>query len=52
MYINIRQVAKILGISETQVRRLIKKGKIKAVNIGLGSKRKDYRIKRIDIESL
>lgn len=52
MYVNIRTAAQELHVSETQVRRLIKAKKLKAVNVGMGTKRKSYRIKKEDISAL
>jgi excisionase family DNA binding protein len=52
MYVDIRNAAKKLDISETQVRRLIKRKKLKAINVSAGKKRKAYRIKETDLEEV
>ena len=52
MYIDVRTTARMLGISESSVRRLIKAKRLKAVNVGNGEKRKNYRIKKKDLESI
>ena len=41
-----------LKVSESQVRRLIKLNRLKAINVGTGTKRKDYRIREKDIENM
>ena len=52
MFVDIRNAALKLAISESQVRKLIKMKRLKAINVGLGEKRKDYRIKIIDLSEL
>lgn len=52
MYVDVRNAARRLNISESQVRRLIKRKKLKAINIGAGKKRKAYRIKATDLEEV
>lgn len=52
MYVDVRDAAKRLNVSESQVRRLIRRKKLRAINVGAGKKRKAYRIKKTDLEEV
>ncbi len=46
------ETAKLLKVSERQVRYLINSGRLKVVNLGLGGKRKSLRFRPEDVELL
>lgn len=52
MFVDVRGAAEMLAVSESQIRRLIKRKRLKAINVGLGKKRKDYRIKKTDLSEM
>lgn len=50
--LTIEQAAETLNVSERQVKRLIKSGRLKAVDLGSGKQRKLTRINPKDIEAM
>ena len=46
----ISSIAEKLSVSERTVRRLIRSGKLSAINVGLGSQRQDLRITESALE--
>ena len=46
----ISNIAEKLSVSERTVRRLIRSGKLSAINVGLGSQRQDLRITESALE--
>lgn len=51
-YLSVTQAAARLGISARQVARLIETGRLPALNVGTGQRRKDYRIAVADLDAL
>ena len=50
--LTVKESAKVLRTSPQSVRNMIKTGKLKATQIGTGSQRKAYTIKRSDLDAL
>ena len=50
-WISIKQAASLAGISETSIRRAIRRGQLKACNVGGSSRRPTWRIKRTDLQA-
>jgi excisionase family DNA binding protein len=50
--LTVKESARVLRTSPQSVRNMIKTGKLKATQIGTGSQRKAYTIKRSDLEAL
>lgn len=49
-FIKISEAAKILNVHHMTIRRMIKDGRLKALNMGHGAKRKSYRIYHKEFE--
>ncbi|MDA7915455.1 helix-turn-helix domain-containing protein [bacterium] len=50
--LTVKESARVLGTSPQSVRNMIRTGKLKATQIGTGSQRKAYTIKRSDLDAL
>lgn len=51
-YLTVKESASLLGVSTQSIRNMIKGGKLRATEVGTGTQRKVYTIKRTDLESL
>ncbi len=50
--LTVKESAEVLKVSPQSVRNMIKTGKLKATQVGTGTQRKAYTIKRSDLEAL
>ncbi len=50
-WLDIREVAQSISASASFVRKLIRSGRLRAVNIGFGDQRAEWRIRRTDLDA-